>query len=85
MQDLYHYYRTVFAGLPRPFAFIDRDNLQTNIQDIIQRAAPVAIRIATKSLRCLPVIKHILQSSPAFKGGMTFSAAETVWLSKKRY
>jgi len=83
MQDLYHYYRTVFAGLPRPFAFIDRDNLQTNIQDIIQRAAPVAIRIATKSIRCLPVIKHILQSSPAFKGVMTFSAAETVWLSKK--
>lgn len=83
MQDLYHYYRSVFAGQPRPFAFIDRDNLQSNIKAIIQRATPVSIRIATKSIRCLPVIKHILQSSPAFNGVMTFSAAETVWLSKK--
>jgi D-serine deaminase-like pyridoxal phosphate-dependent protein len=83
MQDLYHYYRSVFAGLPRPFAFVDRDNLQTNIQDIIQRAAPAAIRVATKSIRCLDIIKHILHSSPAFIGAMTYSAAETVWLSRK--
>ncbi len=77
----YDYYRRVFQGLPMPFAFVDLDLLKSNIRQTVVRARGKRIRIASKSIRSLPLIELILASNPAFQGIMCFSAPEAVWLS----
>jgi D-serine deaminase-like pyridoxal phosphate-dependent protein len=78
----YDYYRRVFHGLPMPFAFVDLDLLKSNIQQTVARASGKRIRIASKSIRSLPLIELILASNPTFQGIMCFTAPEAVWLSR---
>ncbi len=78
----YEYYRRAFQGVPMPFAFVDIDLLKSNIQQTVARARGKRIRIASKSIRSLPLIELILASNPAFQGVMCFTAPEAVWLSR---
>ena len=66
-----------------PFAFVDLDLLKANIRQTVARARGKRIRIASKSIRSLPLIELILASHPAFQGVMCFSAPEAVWLSRR--
>src|SRR5262245_38898302 len=79
----YQYYKQTFRGQSMPFAFVDLDLLRSNIQQTIARSCGKRIRIASKSIRSLPLIELILASHPAFQGLMCFSAAEAVWLSQR--
>ena len=79
----YDYYRRAFHGVPMPFAFVDLDLLKSNIRQTVVRARGKRIRIASKSIRSLPLIELILASNPAFQGIMCFTAPEAVWLSRR--
>ena len=79
----YDYYRGVFQGCRMPFAFVDLDLLKSNIRQTVARARGKRIRIASKSIRSLPLIELILASNPAFQGVMCFTAPEAVWLSRR--
>ena len=76
----YEGYEAVFASIEAPFAFVDLDAMWANGLDMVQRAGGKPIRIATKSLRCRPLIASALENDPGFRGLMTFSLAETLWL-----
>jgi len=78
----YESYKQAFSGLRMPFAYVDLDLFDANALSIIQRAKGKPVRIATKSVRCVHLINRALQISPAYQGLMTFTAEETVWLSK---
>jgi len=82
MRD-YLYYKKAFQGVPMPFAFVDLDLLQSNIRQTVARASSKRIRIASKSIRSLPLLELILASDAAFRGVMCFSAPEAVWLSRR--
>ena len=81
----YTYYKTAFEGIRMPFAFVDLDKFDQNIQDILQRAGDKKIRIASKSIRCLALLKRILQANVQYQGIMAYSAAEAVWLANNGF
>ena len=81
----YTYYKEVFKGLSMPFAFVDMDMFAQNTADIIKRAGNKKIRIASKSIRCVELIKNIMASSPIFQGIMCYHPQEAVHLSTQGF
>jgi D-serine deaminase-like pyridoxal phosphate-dependent protein len=76
----YEGYEAAFAAVEAPFAFVDLDGMWANAADMLRRAAGKPIRVATKSLRCRPLIEAALAHDDGFKGLMTFTLPETLWL-----
>ena len=81
----YTYYKTAFEGIRMPFAFVDLDKFDQNIAAILQRAGDKKIRIVSKSIRCLSLLKRILQANAQYQGIMAYSAAEAVWLANNGF
>nr|BBH93246.1 amino acid aldolase [Thermogemmatispora argillosa] len=79
----YQYYRAVFRGQQMPFAYLDLDLLDENIRLTRARAGGKRIRIASKSVRSVAVIKRILATEPTFQGIMAFTAREAVYLARQ--
>ena len=77
----YAYYRRAFAGRAMPFAWLDLDALDENIRAIIGRAESKHIRVASKSVRSVAVLRRILAASPVVRGMMCFTAREAAWLA----
>ncbi len=72
------------AGLPAPLAVVDLDAFDANATDLVRRAGGLPIRVATKSVRCRPLLSRAL-ARPGFAGLMAYSAAEAVWLVRHGY
>jgi D-serine deaminase-like pyridoxal phosphate-dependent protein len=70
----------IFAAMDAPFAFVDMDALWSNASEMLGRAAGTPIRVASKSVRCRPLLAEILEGEPGFRGLMTFTLAESLWL-----
>ena len=68
------------ADLTGPFAVIDQVALESNAANLLGRAAPKPVRIATKSVRVRSIIEQQLKNG--FHGVMTYSLAESLWLSE---
>lgn len=81
----YNYYNTILKNETLPLAFLDLDLLNQNCQDIANRAGTKTIRIASKSVRCIWTLKHILKSNPIFKGLMSFTGAEAIFLADQGF
>lgn len=74
-------YEVAFAELDAPFAFVDLDAMWNNARQLLDRAGDKPIRVASKSLRCRPLQREILDFHSRFDGLMTFTLAETLWLA----
>ncbi|HEY1388044.1 MAG TPA: hypothetical protein VGF38_05825, partial [Ktedonobacterales bacterium] len=72
----YGYYRQAFAGRTMPLAWLDLNLLDENIRAILGRAGSKNVRIASKSVRSVAVLRRILAASPVFRGLMCFTARE---------
>ncbi|HTE61459.1 MAG TPA: alanine racemase [Solirubrobacteraceae bacterium] len=59
-----------------PFAVVDLDAFRANAADLARRAAGKPIRLASKSVRC----RSLLRAAPGFRGLMTFTLRESLWL-----
>jgi D-serine deaminase-like pyridoxal phosphate-dependent protein len=79
----YAYYKQVFADRPMPFAYLDLDLLDQNIQQVVERARGKRVRLASKSLRSISVLKRILASDSCFQGIMSYSPQEAVYLASQ--
>ncbi len=75
------YYRQALAGRPMPLAFVDLDILDRNARDVLTRAGTKPVRIASKSVRSVPVLSRLLASDERFQGLLCFTADEAVWLA----
>ncbi|MCC6488789.1 MAG: amino acid deaminase/aldolase, partial [Candidatus Hydrogenedentes bacterium] len=71
------------SGYPMPLAFVARDLVDQNARDIAQRAGNKHIRIASKSIRCVPLLERLLASDNRYRGIMAYSAREAVFLSQQ--
>ena len=80
----YGYYKELLVNEKLPCAVLDEDLLIKNVQDIIKRCNGTKIRIATKSIRCISVLKKIVSQNPnAFCGFMAFTLDEAVYLTEQ--
>ncbi|PQZ50968.1 amino acid aldolase [Bacillus sp. MYb209] len=77
--------RSVFKELPLPCAFLDEVALERNIQSVIELSGDKKVRIASKSLRSVPIMKKILAANDRFQGIMCFSPREALFLIEEGF
>jgi D-serine deaminase-like pyridoxal phosphate-dependent protein len=75
-------YERIFEEVEAPFAFVDLDAMWANAEAMLGRAGGKPIRVASKSIRCRPLLEEILRRDPGFAGLMTFTLPETLWLAE---
>src|SRR5690606_6065563 len=78
----YQSYRSIFEGKQMPFAFVDLDILTANTEAIAHRARGKSVRIASKSIRIIAILRQILHMHTSFKGVMCYSGIEANHLSR---
>ena len=81
-RQTYEYYRDLFDGIEAPFAFVDLDAMWSNSDSMLERAGDLAVRPASKSIRCRAVIDRILDRDDRYRGVMTYTLPETLWLEE---
>ncbi|MFN8260018.1 MAG: amino acid deaminase/aldolase [Chitinophagales bacterium] len=82
----YPYYNQLFKNLQLPLAYCDIDLLNENCRDIALRCdGHKTIRVASKSVRCVAVLQHILHSNPVYKGLMCYTGREALFLSEQGF
>src|SRR4051794_19423470 len=80
MDSAYARYEAAFADRDPPFAFVDLDAMWSNADEMLARAAGKPIRVASKSVRCRPLLDAIARRDERFRGLMTFTLPESLWL-----
>src|SRR4051794_39375760 len=81
--DAYARYEAAFGARDAPFAFVDLDAMWANADDMLRRASGKPIRVASKSVRCRPLLERILDRDERFQGLLTFTLPETLWLAEQ--
>ena len=78
-------YEEIFAEVEAPFAFVDLDAMWANAEEMLARAAGKPIRVASKSVRCRPLLERVLRRDERFRGLLTFTLPETLWLAEQGF
>ncbi len=73
----------MFEGISPPFAFVDLDAMRDNATALSNQAAPLPIRIASKSVRSMAVLKRILGLDDRFRGILSFTLPEALHLARQ--
>ena len=76
----YEELEAIFADIDAPFAFVDLDAMWSNAREMLGRAAGTPIRVASKSVRCRALLEAIHGRDEGFRGLMTFTLPESLWL-----
>lgn len=63
----------------RPVLLLDLDSFDVNAASLVQRAAGLPIRVASKSLRVRQALSRAL-ATPGFRGVLCFTLSEALWL-----
>jgi D-serine deaminase-like pyridoxal phosphate-dependent protein len=79
-EHTYEELERIFEGVDAPFAFVDLDAMWSNAAEMLARAQGTPIRVASKSVRCRELLETILARDPGFRGLMTFTLTESLWL-----
>ena len=74
-------YDAIFADVSPPFAFVDLDALGANAAQMLGQAAGLPIRVASKSVRSLPVLRRIFALDDRFRGVLSFALPEALYLA----
>ena len=72
-----------FSELKHPYAWLDYDALDANIAFVKKQCGNKQIRIATKSIRSVELLKYIANKLGNVSGFMTFTADETLYLIER--
>lgn len=81
----YEQFKTLSLSLEKPFACVDLDALDRNIDKIKSKVEKTGktLRIASKSIRVPDLISYIMKrGGPSFQGIMTYSVQESLFLAK---
>ena len=78
--EAFERYEEIFKDVQAPFAFLDLDAVWSNAADMLRRAQGKPIRIASKSVRCRPVLERLLDLDRGFQGVLSFTLPEMLWL-----
>lgn len=86
--DQYERYRNAVSGQPLPLALVDLDRFDSNVRYVAatQQATGKTIRVHTKSVRCVELLRRIFRiGGSAFRGVMTFAVEETALLAAQGF
>jgi D-serine deaminase-like pyridoxal phosphate-dependent protein len=72
-------------GIEAPFALVDLDAMWSNADEMLARAAGKPIRVASKSIRCRPLLERILTRDPGYRGLLTYTLPESLWLAHEGF
>jgi D-serine deaminase-like pyridoxal phosphate-dependent protein len=75
----YERLEAALGGVEPPFAVVDLDAFDDNARDLARRARGKPLRVASKSVRARALLERAL-SMPGFRGLMTFTLRESLWL-----
>ena len=84
--SVYERYEAAFGDLEPPFAFVDLDAFWANADDMLRQAGGKPIRVASKSVRCRPLLHRIAEHRTAqpngssFRGLLNLTLPEALWL-----
>lgn len=76
----YQEYKKAFQNQEFPLAYVDMDVLDENIDSILERTHRGTIRIASKSVRSIGILKYLFEKSDRFRGIMSFTVPESIML-----
>jgi D-serine deaminase-like pyridoxal phosphate-dependent protein len=83
--ERYQMLRDIFRGKRLPLAFVDVDAFDDNVAYVAKKAHGTGktIRLGSKSIRCEPLMKRILEASDIYRGFLTYTIEETNFLADK--
>ena len=84
-EALHARYEAIFDSITAPFAFVDLDALRANARFMLAQAAGKPIRIASKSVRSVAVLRRILELDPGFEGILAFTLPEALFLARQGF
>jgi D-serine deaminase-like pyridoxal phosphate-dependent protein len=85
MKKDYRFYSDSISGVLTPCALLDLEMFHDNINAIANNTNGKNIRIASKSLRSREAMKLVLDSNDCYKGIMTYSGSETIFLANQGF
>lgn len=80
--DSLHRLEAAVPNLGAPVAAVDLDALDANARFLTAAAGGYPIRVASKSIRCTALIRHVLDNHPGFRGVLAFTPDEAVHLAQ---
>jgi D-serine deaminase-like pyridoxal phosphate-dependent protein len=78
-------YDSLFASVAPPFAFVDLDALRRNAEAMLAQAGGLPIRVASKSVRSVAILRRIFELDPGFRGVLAFTAPEALYLASQGF
>jgi D-serine deaminase-like pyridoxal phosphate-dependent protein len=84
-EALYERYERIFDAVTAPFAFVDLDALRANARFMLDQAAAKPIRIASKSVRSVALLRQILDLDAGFQGILAFTLPEALFLVQQGF
>jgi D-serine deaminase-like pyridoxal phosphate-dependent protein len=81
----YERFERVFADVEAPFAFVDLAAMWANADSMLERAGGKRVRVASKSIRCRALMEAIIDRDERFRGLMTYTLPETLWLAEQGF
>lgn len=83
--ERYEKYRAIFKRKRLPLAFVDLNDYDANVAYVAKKgqSAGKTIRLGTKSIRCEPLMRRILDHSQVYRGFLTYTVEETKFLADK--
>jgi D-serine deaminase-like pyridoxal phosphate-dependent protein len=84
-EALHARYEAIFDSTTAPFAFVDLDALRSNARFMLSQAAGKPIRIASKSVRSVGVLRRILELDPGFRGILAYTLPEALFLAREGF
>jgi D-serine deaminase-like pyridoxal phosphate-dependent protein len=79
----YARFERIFEGVATaPFAFVDLDAVGANAASMLAQAGTLPIRVASKSVRSVAVLRRILALDERLRGVLAFTLPEALWLSE---
>jgi D-serine deaminase-like pyridoxal phosphate-dependent protein len=82
---LYDRYEGIFEAVAPPFAFVDLDAVRTNAGQMLEQAGGLPIRVASKSVRSVALLRRIFELDPGFRGVLSFTVPEALFLSEQGF
>ncbi len=81
----YDAFRRALSGRELPLAWVDLDAFDRNADTMAGRARPLSIRLASKSLRSVPLMRRVLARETTFRGILGYAAHEAAWLATEGF
>lgn len=85
MTQIYENYRTLPIDFSKSHLLLDMDALDSNINYVNKLCTKKLVRIATKSLRSIPVMNYVLSKLQRPYGLMAYTTEEALWLRSKGF